>query len=214
MFCRNCGNQCGDNDNVCNRCGTRLKAAPAAPKTTGTSGFDLKPYVSYIALGIAALALVFAIVNLFGTYEVSCSSGLFGTQTFKMSVSDLYKYSTMLQIANIMHGVFMIAVAAVAGLYGMKELIGMPYYDQCIEKLPFADFPIGNLSIAKNPLTLIGSVAAISGILQALMYLIGKFEIYWSSYRASVHWSTWIIIMVGVALAIVDIFLLSKKSAE
>ena len=170
MFCKNCGHQCGDNDNVCSQCGTRLKAAaPAAPKTTGAAGFDLKPYVSYIALGVAVLALIFGIMNLFGTYDVTVTASFMGmSESESGPVSDLYEISGMLQFVNILYGLLMLAVAAVAGLYGLKELNGMPYYDQFIANLPF-----GN-----KPPTLIGGAGAAAGLLQFIMYLFIKIEEY------------------------------------
>lgn len=206
MFCKNCGNKCADTDNVCSQCGTRLKETSAAPSTADTLGFDLRPYVRYIALGFAALALIFGIMNLFGTYDVSISA--FGISD-SMPLSLAYEESSMLQFTNIMCGLLMIVVACVSGLYGLKELNGMPYYDQYIAKTP-----IGKLSIANQPLTLIGGAGAAVGLLQFIMYLFIKVEEYGIKVTFSVHWTTWILILLGAGLVAVDKFVLNKKIAE
>lgn len=205
MFCKNCGTQCADTDNVCSNCGTRLKAAPVAPKTTFSSGSGLAPYVSYIALGVAALALIFGIMNLFGTYDVSVTVSFMGmTESESGPVSDLYEVSTMLSVVNVLYGLIMIVVAGVSALYGLKEINGMPYYDQFIANLPF-----GN-----KPLTLIGGVAGAAGILQFILYMFTTIDIYGVSASVSVNWTTWIMILLGVGLVAVDKFVLNKESAE
>lgn len=203
MFCKNCGNPCADTDNVCNKCGTRLKSVSPAPSTLSAPG-GLAAYVPYIALGLAALALIFGIMNLFGTYDVSVTASYMGMRASNSGpVSDLYEVSSMLMIANVLYGLILIAVAGVSALYGLKELNGMPYYDQFIAKLPYAN----------KPLTLIGGAAAAGGILQFIMYMLVDIEAYGAKTSVSVNWTTWIMILLGAGLVAVDMLVLNKKDA-
>lgn len=204
MFCKNCGNPCADTDNVCSKCGTRLKSGAASPSTLGASGSGLAAYVPFIALGLAVLALIFGIMNLFGTYDVSVSVSFMGESMSESGpVSDLYEVSSMLSVANVLYGFILIAVAGISALYGLKEINGMPYYDQYIAKLPF-----GN-----KPLTLIGGAGAAAGILQFIMYILTDIDIYGVKASVSVNWTTWIMILLGAGLVAVDMFVLNKKDA-
>ena len=190
MFCKNCGNQCAETDNVCAQCGTHLKDAPEVHSAPKAASFDLAPYIRYIALGIAALALIFGIMNLFSLYDVNASyMGL----TIPVPPSE----NTAMLIGNILYGLILLAVAGVAAMYGLKELNGMPYYDKYIAKLP----------LAKQPLTLIGGAAAAGGILQFIMYMLADV----SPVSVSVHWTTWIMVLLGAGLVAVDKFVLNKK---
>ena len=227
MFCRNCGYQCADTDNVCANCGTPLRQAPVnpappvnqgytpnqgynpnpgynpnqgynpnpgyTPKPAGTA--DIKQYVGIGMLVFGVYAVIMAILNLFGLYDVSVSYMGYSSSG---SVSDLYEGSSLLMITNILTGLILLAVAAVAVLYGLKDMKNMPYYDQFIAKLPMAN----------KPLTLAGGAAAACGVLQFILYMLCDLGM---GITPSVNWTTWVTIILGAGLVCVDMFVINKK---
>ncbi len=217
MFCRNCGYQCGDTDNVCANCGTPLKQAPVNPNPVNPNpgytptpvnpnpGYtptprpagepvDLKKFVGIGMLVFGALAALIGFLTLIGAVSVSVSYYSFSSS---VTVSDLYDGGTMFMISNILYGLILLASAAVAVLYGLKDMKNMPYYDQFLAKLP----------LANKPLVLAGGAAAVGGILQFILYMTESE----GGASVSISWMSWVMIVLGAALVCVDMLVINKK---
>ena len=218
MFCKNCGAAIADDARFCMGCGTPVEtpaqpaaaaqpAAPAQPATVADPVASIKKIMHFIVAGIATLALIMAIINLFGTYDVSAS---FMGQSASGPVSDLYETSTMLLLANILYGLFSLAIAGVGVLYFLKGMLKLDLYDKFVGKL--VNGLLGKFLSGDGILALIGAVGATAGILQLLMYLIANpspFE--QVSISVSLNWTSWLMLVVYIGTACADIFWIGKK---
>lgn len=59
MFCKNCGNQIADTAAFCNKCGTPVNGAAAAPVATPVANFNLK---ALILKGVSALFFILTLI--------------------------------------------------------------------------------------------------------------------------------------------------------
>ena len=230
MFCRNCGTAVADDAKFCANCGTPVAApvAPAAPAApvqeapvqqapvqetpaqqapakapAGDTIATVKGIMHYIAGGVAVLALIFGILNLFGLYDVSLSLGGYSQSG---PVADLYDASTALLIGNILYGLGSLVVAAIGALYFLKKQMNNDLYDKFIGK--HANGILAKLVDGEGIAALMGAVGAAFGILQLFFYLIAS-----PGFGSSVSMSifSWLMLIVYAALFCGDMFWLGKK---
>lgn len=217
MFCKNCGAQISDDAKFCGVCGTAQSetAAPVIPANPNSASasagaaitpgaINLKDIVKYIATGVAVLALIFAIMNIFNTYEIKLSAGSWGST--KMDVADLFEKEldgkfTLILIANILFGLANLAVAAISVLYFLKENKKMDLYDKYIAKY----------TKGQSALFSVGVLGAAAALVQIILYAVCKANVYGIKYTVAVHWTTWFALILYAGCAVLDKFVLNKK---
>lgn len=203
MFCPHCGAQCEDGARFCVTCGKSIDnaapAAPAAPAQPLANGINV---MSFIPLGLAILALIVAIMNIFNTYDVSATISGYGRSTSTSgSVADLVKSGEypMIMIGNLLFGLVSLAVAAIGIMVFLKENKFVPALDGVVEKLPMP------------PLFLMGAAGAGAAVVQFVFYLLSSKNTFGVSTTISVHWITWVMLVVCAGAAVVDKMGLIKK---
>lgn len=207
MLCKNCGAEVADDARFCNSCGAAAGEAAPAPKAAPAPAGDLvasiKKNLHLIVGGFAILALVLAIMNLFGLYDVTATMKYNGQVVGKGSgsVSDVYDASTGIMIANILYGLACLAIAAAGALYFLKVTQNKDLYDKFVAKYT-KNMPI---------LSLIGSVGFVFSVLKLLLYVIAKPSEMGISMSVSMHWFGWVMLFVYAGLVCADKFWLNKK---
>ena len=231
MFCPNCGSSLPDNAKFCTNCGHSMPTAsvqPAAavqpdpmqyaqpvqpvqpmqpaqpvqyiqPKTASSNPFD--SFLHFIIAGVATLALILAIMNLFNLYKVRVSVSVFSASG---PVSDVARESAAVLIGNLLYGLTNLAIVGVGVLYFIKKMFNVPVYDKIVGKMfsPLLSKFVSGDGVA----TLIGAVGTAIGTLQLFFYLIAG-----DGYRVGMHWTSWVALFLYSGLAVLDIFLFSRK---
>lgn len=202
MFCKYCGTSC--ETGVCPDCA----AKQAQPKV------QTQPFgnLHLILAAVAALALIWGILNVFSVFHVNaCVSASGMSQTNYVSVSDaadaMKSYDSSaatIYIGNILFGLTNLAVAAVGVLYFLKVTQNKPFYDQFIgSKIKF------------RPAFLMGLLGAAGALLQVIMYLFcsagGSSWGVRLNVSFGVNWTTWVLLVAFVGLAVLDKFYLEKQ---
>lgn len=227
MFCKYCGAQLEDGSAFCNKCGANLTQATAAqsapqaqpkakkPVTGGDILQIVKTNLHYILAGIAVIALIWGILNVFSVFHVNAKTKIMGrSHSEYSSVSDfademdiMDSSAAAVYIGNIFFGLACLGVAAIGALYFLKKFQNMPYYDQFIgSKLKY------------RPAFMMGALGAAGAILQMIIYLLfararrGGFGLS-VTLSAGVNWTTWLLLVFFAVIAIVDKFLLEEKPA-
>jgi hypothetical protein len=228
MFCKQCGAAHDETKLFCTQCGASLQdeaaaptpapaTAPASDKLTMLTAY-IKKYLTFIMVGIAALALILSIMNLFNTYDVSATMSYGGEkQTSSGPVADIFesdddgKY-TMALIGNILFGVANLAIAVVAGLFFAQKQFNVNVYDKYIA--PYIA-KITKITKSATALFAIGAIGGATALLQIIAYAIctQKMSFFGASITVSVaaHWTTWVALFLYAILAVADKFLLSKE---
>ena len=203
MFCKYCGTTC--ETGVCPDCAAKRAQAKVQVQPTGN--------LHLILAAVAALALIWGILNVFSVFHVNaCVSTMGMSQTNYVSVSDAAdaagSYGTSaatIYIGNILFGLANLAVAAVGVLYFLKVTQNKPFYDQFIgSKIKF------------RPGFLMGIVGAAGALLQVIMYLFcgasGSAMGIKMSFSFGVNWTTWVLLVAFVGLAVLDKVYLEKQN--
>ncbi len=137
-FCVNCGTPYEEGVAFCENCGTKLggePAAPAAAKAALPVNIDLnkivkltRQYMQFVLIGIAVIALIWGMLNLFGWYDVNVKATAMGqSQSTTGPLNELYEGSGMfsfvstVQAFNIICGILYVAAAGVCG-WGVYEM--------------------------------------------------------------------------------------------
>ena len=233
MFCRNCGTQMADDSKFCANCGTPVAAPaapvePAAPATpvqeapvqqpvqetpaqpapakapANDAIATVKGILHYIAGGVAVLALIFGIMNLFGLYSVTAS---YMGMSASGAISDLYEGSTALLIGNILYGLGSLVVAAIGALYFLKKQMNNDLYDKFVAK--YTGTYLAKLVDGEGIAALLGAVGGVFGILQLFFFLVA--DPHGIGASVSMHFTSWVMLIVYVALFCGDMFWLGKK---
>ena len=219
MFCKYCGTP--SETDVCPNCAAKQaqpkpqpQAQPKAQNATGAGDIIqlVKTNLHYIIAGIAVLAFIWGILNVFSVFHVNAKAKAMGERESEyISVSDFAEgmdsmdsSAATVYIGNIIFGLACLAVAAIGVLYFLKVFKNMPYYDQFIgSKLQY------------RPAFMMGALGAGGALLQMIFYLFcstkmgfGRFSIKLS---AGVNWTTWLMLVLFAALAVVDKFVLEEK---
>ena len=233
MFCSKCGNQFADGSAFCPSCGQPVNAAPqqpaqpqqpvyqqpvyqqpqyqqpAAPQQTAPAGdwvATVKKNLALILLIIGCFGALMFFLNTFQLLDLNVS--LMG-QSVSRSVSDIAEACDDLgesfvlgYIANIIIGGANLAAAAIGILYFLKEKNNMPYYDQFIAK---------NLK-GFSPMLAMGVIGAAGAVLQFILMMLSGVEVMGMSASVSVHWLTWVSLVIYGGIAVVDYLFINKKN--
>lgn len=220
MFCKNCGSPCNDDAKFCKNCGTALQEAPqaapaaAAPATVNLNSVTaaIKKYMTFILVGIAVLALILSIMNLFSTFDVAATvSAGDEKETESGPIKDMFEDETdgaftMALIGNILFGISNLAIAAVGVLYFLQKNFNIDIYNKFVTKV-IKD---------ETPAFMIGVVGAGAALIQIIFYALCKYEYSFWGFEVAVtiaaHWTTWVALFLYAALAAADKFLLNKKN--
>ena len=171
---------------------------------------SLKKYTPFIAVGMAAIALIFGIIVLFNMFDVSAtvSAGSWGSQTASGDVSEILEGDGMgiIQVGNIIFGLVLIVIAAVGGLFFAKNY-GVKIYD-ALTAVPFVK--------KDSPLFAMGALGAIGALIHFICFLCaGSSESSFgvtASVSVSAPWFTWVILIVFAGIAALDMFVFNKKN--
>lgn len=213
-FCQTCGSPCQEGELFCGKCGTRLPQAensnyqavqstPNASSAPAGSNLNLtayatifKRYLSIVLIVVAVFSLVLAILNIFGTYDVSATAKMGSyKQTSSGPIKDLYDSGefTMLQIVNIIYGLVSLGLAALSALLFLKLNRG----DADCKKLYSRIAMIG----------LFGTVAYM-----ILFWIFGSVSEYGAKVSASPHFTAWIALIIHGVLFATDKLLLKDDN--
>ena len=222
MFCKYCGKP--TETEVCPECAAKAQGqAPAYKPAAPAGSFDLKSYVHFIAVGMAALALIFGLLGMLGLFDINATvtaeaMGQSRSQSTSASVSDTAKALEAMgggfgmgYVGNIIYGLAFLVVAAIGALYFLKTTQNMPYYDQYIAKYT-GKLPGG-------PLFAMGVIGAAGCVLQFVLYMfcgIDKTQTIMgqtvgTSISVGVSWTTWLMLVLSAGIAALDFFVLNKK---
>lgn len=215
MFCKYCGSPC--ETGVCPDCAAKQaqpQTQPQQPQQPQAQPLQLgvKNYLHLIVAFIAVLALVWGVLNVFCVFHVNANVSAMGlSESNYVSVSDAadamdsYDSSAVtIYIGNILFGLANLAVAAIGILYFLKVSQNKPYYDQFIgSKIKF------------RPAFLMGLLGAVGAILQVIMYLFcsagGSSWGVKMKVSFGVNWTTWMMLVIFVGIAVLDKFYLEKQ---
>ncbi len=116
-FCKSCGASLEDGARFCGNCGTSVDAVASTPVAAAQKPADLTQYVKFILIGLALIALTFAVLNFGGFYDVKATIS-YGelSQSGSGAVSDLYKedHFTILAVGNYASATLLVLSAAAA----------------------------------------------------------------------------------------------------
>ena len=199
-FCPKCGTPYEEPATFCTGCGNAL-SAPAAPAATGSNEVvkTVKQYLKVIIAVVAALSLLFGIINLFGMYDVSMTAEGYGQKmTESGPLSDIREDAPDSLIAYVLSGYAMgIVGLAVAGLAGYCFFL---VYKNAPGSKKF-------FSLA----ALVGTIGSAICLLMALFG--GKFEMFGVTATMGVHFSYWLMLILSGAMLYLDKFLLKNDYA-
>lgn len=113
-ICKSCGAAVEEEARFCGSCGAPVEeeATPVQKKTA-----DFTQYIKFILIGLALIALTFAVLNFGGFYKVSATASSGGMSfTSSGKVSALYKqsYFKILAVGNYFSATLLVLTAAAA----------------------------------------------------------------------------------------------------
>lgn len=212
MFCKYCGTP--SETDVCPKCA----AAQAQPQfqqpqqtqkpqqTNSFSAGDILPLIkknlTYIIAGIAALALLFGLLNVFSVFHVNVSSDGESEYVSVSDVADLMEMADFtavpIYLGNIIFGLLCLIAGAIGALYFLKSFKNMEYYDKYVAKR------------VKAPLRSMSILVTVGAILQTLLYLlctlsVGRVLIFFGA-----NWTTWLMVVICLGFALFNKFVLRK----
>ena len=214
MFCKYCGAQLEDGSAFCSKCGGNLaqpaaaqpQAAQPKPQKTVAAGDILelvKTNLHYILAGIAVLAFIWGILNVFSVFHIKGKVSFLGrseSQYVSVAESEGLSGIAMVYVGNIIFGLACLAIAAIGVLYFLKKFKNMPYYDQFIaSKLKY------------RPAFMMGALGVVGALLQMIMYLFCGEKMYGMRASVSVNWTTWLLLVIFAIVAVADKFVLEAK---
>lgn len=216
MFCVNCGRS--SETSLCPECAAQRQPAPA-PRPVPANGLaaTIQAFLPFIAAGLAALLLVWGILNVFSVFHVRGTVSYSGeSESEYITASEMA--DTLEQVdrsfipgylGNIIFGVACLGGAAIGILYALKIFMAMPYYDQYINQYV-------TKFIQQGPLFLMGALGAVGAVFQMLTYFLcrGKLSFWGSSIKitSGVNWTTWMMLALFAGMIAVDMLVLNKKS--
>ena len=210
MFCTKCGAQQPDDARFCDKCGASLGVVETPKQSQQNFIASFKQYKHFIAVGVAVIALIFAIITLFNLFDVSATISVNDRSTSESGpVADLIdqdRYGSIL-VGNIFFGLLLVASAAVGGLFFAKKY-GIKIYDS-LTKIPFVT--------EDSPFFAMGALAAVGAFFQFILYLFAgeSKEMFGVEYSTSISvpWFTWVIFILFAGIAVAD-FLRVKKGIK
>lgn len=199
-FCPKCGTPYEEPATFCTGCGNSL-SAPAAPAAAGSNEAVkmVKQYLKIIIAVVAAFALLMAILNLFGTYNVSAKAEIFGhKETTEVELSELREdapdEAMMFVLSSYALGLVSLAVAGLAG-----------YSFYLVHT---------NAAGSKKFFSLAALVGTIGSAVALLMALFGSnIEYMGIEMKMGVNFSYWLMLILCGAMLYLDKFLLKNDYA-
>ena len=218
--CKRCACPVSAGSKFCLNCGTPVEveldvgtSTPAAPTTTLTENAtvaNVKKYLHFIIVGLAGLALIFGILNLFGWYNATAVVKGYGQrQTASGPVRDLYTDKPLVMFSNLIYGIISMAIAFIGGSYYLKTTMNNDLYDKYIGKC--AGSKVSKFVEGDGVLTLMGVLGVANVLFQWLLYLFTRESSWGISGWVRIHWTSWIMLFVYLAAAGCDMFWLNKK---
>ena len=196
MFCKYCG--APSETEVCPNCAAKQAQAQPQPqyqyqpqKPAGDPLQGVKKNLHFILVGIAALALVWGILNVFSIFFVSTKGGY--VSAYKAASKTIFPVLPV-YVGNLIFGLSCLGAAAIGALYFLKVFMKMPYYDQLLAKW-----------MKFRPAFVMGALVAAGAVMQLVMYLYVPL--------IGVNWTTWLMLVLFAAIAVVDKFVLEEKKA-
>ncbi len=211
MFCKNCG--APSETEVCPNCASQAQPEPQAPVSSDFFQQTVKPNLHYILAGIALVAFLWGILNLFSVFNVKAnvtmgdmSESEYGTVSEAAEMLDESDSSAApIYIGNIIFGLTNLAVAAIGIFYFLKINKNMPYYDNFIGS-----------KLSLRPAFMMGALGAIGVILQFILYLFsGVSESFMGvtvDLSIGINWTSWVLLVIYGGIAALDKFVLEKKT--
>ena len=205
MYCKHCG--APSETEVCSNCAAQRQPAPAQPAKADPMAM-IKQNLHYIIAGLAVLAFLIGILNVFSVFDVSAtiSNGSRSESNYvSMSeAADAIDSSIAMYIGNIVFGLASLAAAAIGILYFLKAYKNMPLYDQYIgSKVKF------------RPAFMMGALVAAGVVWQFIMYLFcGDSQTvfgYTMELSFGINWTSWVMLVIFGAVAVADKVVLEKS---
>lgn len=205
MFCEKCGFHLSDDSKFCEKCGASLQPnnQPAPQQQGGIN--SLKQYTPLIAVGLAVIALIFAIIILFNLFDVTAtvSMGGFGSASDSGPVADVIEGGEMgsISVGNVIFGLILVVIAAVGGLFFAKKF-GVKIYDS-LTSVP--------LLAKESPLFGMGVLGAIGAVIHFICFLCAGKSEGGFSLSISTPWFTWVLLVLFAGIAVLEKFVFNKK---
>lgn len=186
---------------------TEAAPAPAPAPETNSQPFPIvemcKKYYKFILAGLALFALILAIVNFTGSYDVKATAK-FGDykQSSSGPVSDLYDEDefAMLTIGSYIFALGMLAAAAVAVLGALKAFNVSNVVDNVLK---------GNKEFKE--LFLFGIIGAIASVIQIVSYFLSVQESFGAKISVSAPWFSWVVLLISAGIIAFDKMVVNKR---
>lgn len=205
-FCTSCGTPYEEGTRFCGNCGAALTEDAVAPAATVANPADtVKKLAKFILIGFAVIALVLAVLNFGGFYDVTATA-TWGelTQSESGPVKDLYEAEMFVVVAigNYTNAVLMVLTAAVAILGILKEFNISSVSDKIIKSKK-----------ACKELCLTGLLGTIALGIQIFFYLLTGMNDTGSEITVSIAapWFAWVALVLFAAIIVIDKVLINKK---
>lgn len=202
MFCTKCGAQQPDDTRFCDKCGASLGVVETPKQSQQNFIASFKQYKHFIAVGVAVIALIFAIITLFNLFDATAKGST--DDVIYLQPIDVEKacdeYTSIL-VGNICFGLFLLASAAVGALFFAKKY-GVKLYDS-LTKIPFVT--------EDSPFFTMGALAAFGAFLQFVLYLFASEEKFGVECSICVPWFTWVIFILFAGIAVADFIRVKKE---
>lgn len=205
-FCSNCGTPYEEGTRFCGNCGAALAEDAVAPAANATNPVDtLKNVAKFILIGVAVIALVLAVLNFGGFYDVTATASYQGkTMSDSGPVKDLYKSEmfVIVAIGNYVNAVLMVITAAVAVLGILNAFNVTAISDKLIK---------GKKNCKELCLT--GLLGTIALGFQIFCYLLTGLNDTGAQTKIFIGapWFSWVALVLFVAIIVCDKVLLNKK---
>lgn len=216
-ICKRCASPVSAGSKFCLNCGTPVEvdleastpAAPTATLTENATVANIKKYMHFIVVGLAGLALIFGILNLFGWYNATAvASGGGMRQTNSGPVRELYSEKPLVLFSNLIYGIISMLIAFIGAAYYLKTTMNNDLYDKYVSKFTGK---LSKLVSGDGVLTLMGILGVANVLFQWLLYLFTRESFWGISAWVRIHWTSWVMLFVYLAVAGCDMFWLNKK---
>lgn len=199
-FCPKCGTPYEEPATFCTSCGNSL-SAPASSTATGNNEVvkTVKQYLKVIIAVVAAFALLIGIMNLFGMYDVSATTEMFGKEIdSEAPLSELREDAPDEAMAFILSGYAL-------GLVGLTVagLAGYSFY-----------LVHTNAAGSKKFFSLAALVGTIGSAVALILALFGSnIDAYGIEMKLGVNFSYWLLLILCGAMLYLDKVLLKDDYA-
>lgn len=208
-FCTSCGTAYEEGTRFCGNCGAALNEEAAASVVSAANPVDtVKKLSKFILIGFAVIALVLAVLNFGGFYDVTATVTINGQSISNSGpVKSLYAEDmfVIVAIGNYTNAVLLVLTAAVAILGILKAFNVTSVSDKLIKSKKEC-----------KELCFTGLLGTIAMGIQIFFYLLtGMNDTSAMGIAATVSiaapWFSWVALLLFVAIIVVDKVLINKK---